>query len=189
MPKGFHELEAVVEIPKGSHNKYRFDEEKNAIKLSRVLYSPVHYPCDYGFLPGFTGGDGDPLDVLIMAEEPTFPGCHVTVRPIGYLSMKDQKGPDEKILAVSIMDPFYGEIHRLRDIYPHSLKEIQNFFEIYKELETGKKVDVNDWHGAAHAQALLQRSKDKKRISLFPKNSVYLPRRARSLFASPPLRE
>src|SRR5262245_5378684 len=111
-------VEAVVEIPRGSRNKYEMDPETGSILLDRVLYSSIHYPGDYGFVPGTLSSDGDPLDVLILVEEPTFPGCRVRVRPIGVLVMQDEKGADEKLLGVPVGDPRFEEIHDLRDL-PH----------------------------------------------------------------------
>lgn len=148
---------AVVEIPKGSRNKYEIDLATGRIKLDRVLYSSVHYPTDYGFVPGTRAADGDPLDVLIIAEEPTFPGCRVEVRPIGLLLMRDEKGVDEKILAVPVADPRYEWVQDLTDVNRHLLVEIKNFFETYKELEGGKDTHVEDWQGADAAWAALHR--------------------------------
>src|SRR5262245_65989449 len=109
-------IEAIVEIPKGSRNKYEFAPDTGTIRLDRVLFSSVHYPGDYGFIPGTRAGDGDPLDVLILVEEPTFPGCHVHVRPIGVLLMQDEKGIDEKILGVPVADPRFDEVNDLGDL-------------------------------------------------------------------------
>ena len=152
----FSSVEAVVEIPKGSRNKYEFDHATGSIRLDRVLYSSVHYPTDYGFIPGTTSADGDPLDVLIIVEEPTFPGCHVRIRPIGVLLMRDEKGIDEKILAVPLADPRFDGIKDLVDIQEHWLAEIKNFFATYKMLE-GKDTHVEGWQGAREAWAVLGR--------------------------------
>jgi inorganic pyrophosphatase len=122
-----HELavvDAIVEIPKGCRNKYEFEPRTAKIRLDRVLYSSVHYPGDYGFIPGTKSGDGDPLDVLILVEEPTFPGCFVSVRPIGVLLMHDKKGPDGKLLGVPVADPHFEEVHDLADLQPHWLAEV-----------------------------------------------------------------
>src|SRR5438874_10277453 len=115
MSEGFQTVEAIVEIPRGSRNKYEFDQDTGGIRLDRVLFSSIHYPGDYGFIPGTTSGDGDPLDVLILVEEPTFPGCRVRVRPIGVLLMRDEKGEDEKILGVPVSDPRFAEVADLTD--------------------------------------------------------------------------
>ena len=156
MPGEFSGVEAVVEIPKGSRNKYEFDHATGSIRLDRVLYSSVHYPTDYGFIPGTTSADGDPLDVLIIVEEPTFPGCRVRIRPIGVLLMRDEMGLDEKILAVPLADPRFDGIKDLVDIQEHWLAEIKNFFATYKMLE-GKDTHVEGWQGASEAWAVLGR--------------------------------
>ena len=155
--KGQRMVRAIVEIPKGSRNKYEIDHATGAILLDRVLYSSVHYPTDYGFIPGTHAADGDPLDVLIIAEEPTFPGCHVDVRVIGLLQMRDEKGVDEKLLAVPVADPRFDGIDDLSDVNRHLLVEIRNFFETYKELEGGKTTQVENWRGASEAWAVLER--------------------------------
>ncbi|MFO0808633.1 MAG: inorganic diphosphatase [Gemmataceae bacterium] len=148
-------VEAVVEIPRGSRNKYEFDPATGAIRLDRVLFSSVHYPGDYGFIPGTRGADGDPLDVLILVEEPTFPGCRVSVRPIGVLLMHDEHGGDEKILGVPVADPRFEEVSDLPDLPRHWLAEIENFFETYKALE-GKEAHTEGWTGADAARRTLE---------------------------------
>lgn len=112
-------VEAIVEIPRGSRNKCEMNHETGEIRLDRALFSSVHYPSDYGFIPGTMGSDGDPLDVLIVVEEPTFPGCHVFVRLIGVLVMEDEKGLDEKLLAVPVADPRFNGIRDIKDLQPH----------------------------------------------------------------------
>jgi len=149
-------VEAVIEIPRGSRNKYEFDPATGAIRLDRVLFSSVHYPGDYGFIPGTRGADGDPLGILILVEEPTYPGCRGRVRPIGVLLMHDEKGADEKILGVPIADPRFEEVTDLADLPKHWLAEIENFFEIYKALE-GKIASTDGWKGASVAQQVLKR--------------------------------
>src|SRR5436189_5823576 len=141
-------VDAIVEIPRGSRNKYEFDPATGSIRLDRVLFSSVHYPCDYGFIPGTRSADGDPLDVLILVEEPTFPGCRVRVRPIGVLLMQDEKGEDEKILGVPADDPRFAEVVDLMDLPQHWLTEVENFFETYKALEE-KTSSTGGWKGAA----------------------------------------
>lgn len=148
-------VEAVVEIPRGSRNKYEMNHLTNEIHLDRVLYSSVHYPSDYGFIPGTMGSDGDPLDVLIIVEEPTFPGCHVSVRLIGVLVMEDEKGLDEKLLAVPVADPRFDGIRDISDLQPHWLLEIENFFVVYKNLESGKETRIEGWKDAAAAWSLV----------------------------------
>jgi len=156
MKKDVKTIEAIVEIPKGSRNKYEIDHDSGVIRLDRVLFSSVHYPTDYGFIPGTCSADGDPLDVLIIVEEPTFPGCRVTVRPIGVLLMRDEKGIDEKILAVPVADPRFDGIEDIGDLREHWLLEIRNFFGTYKLLE-GKESLVEDWKNAKEARAILKK--------------------------------
>jgi len=137
-------IEVTVEIPSGSRNKYEYDHQRHRFVLDRVLFSSVHYPCDYGFLEGSLADDGDPLDVLVLISEPTFPGCVVRARPVGVLDMTDDKGHDYKILAVAHDDPRYEQAAALEDVSPHLLREIENFFAIYKELE-GRETEVRGW--------------------------------------------
>jgi inorganic pyrophosphatase len=144
-------VNAVIEIPGESINKYEYDKKLNVFRLDRNLYSPVHYPGDYGFIPSTLSEDGDPLDVLVLVDAPSFPGCVMTVRPIGLLEMLDQGVLDEKILAVGKTNPRYNDVWNYSEIYPHMLKEITHFFSIYKDLE-GKRVEVNGWHDAAYAR-------------------------------------
>ena len=143
-------VDAIVEIPRGSRNKYEFDPETQSLRLDRVLFSSVHYPGDYGFIDGTKCGDGDPLDVLILVEEPTFPGCRVRVRPIGVLLMVDECGEDEKILGVPEGDPRFAEVYDLKDLPQHWLAEVENFFATYKTLE-GKAASTGEWQGAKAA--------------------------------------
>ncbi len=140
----------MVEIPKGSRNKYEYDPKTKMIKFDRMLFSAVHYPSDYGFIPDTLGQDGDPLDALVLVWESTFPGCLIEAKPIGLFRMRDEKGPDEKILCVPINDPLWNYIEQLSDVPPHLLKEIQHFFSIYKELEL-KKTGVEGWEDRASA--------------------------------------
>jgi inorganic pyrophosphatase len=156
MPEQFH---VVVEVPKGSQNKYEYDKRLNIFKLNRTLYSPVHYPGDYGFIPSTLAEDGDPLDVLVLVDEPSFPGCVLVARPIGLLDMLDEGERDEKVLAVPVNNPRYDTIQDYRDILPHMLREIEHFFRIYKELE-GKAVITRGWHDATAAKETIRRSHD-----------------------------
>jgi inorganic pyrophosphatase len=137
-------IEVVVEIPSGSRNKYEYDHARHRFVLDRVLYSSVHYPCDYGFIEGSMGEDGDPLDVLVVISEPTFSGCVVRVRPIGALDMADEKGHDFKILAVANDDPRWDGASTLADVSPHRLVEIENFFRTYKMLEK-RPTEITGW--------------------------------------------
>lgn len=152
----FEIIEAIVEIPKGSRNKYEMDHKTGVVYLDRVLFSSVHYPSDYGFIPSTKSADGDPLDVLIIVEEPTFPGCRIKVRPIGVLVMHDEMGTDEKLLAVPDADPRFKGIVDLQDVQPHWLTEISNFFGTYKMLE-GKKTTIDGWKGKAVARKVLKK--------------------------------
>jgi inorganic pyrophosphatase len=154
------QVEVVIEITKGSRNKYEIDPETGVPRLDRVLYSSVHFPADYGFIPGTLADDGDALDVLVMVEEPTFPGCHVLVRPIGVLVMRDEKGRDEKVLGVPWADPRYRGIKDISQLEPHWLEEIRNFFATYKMLEDGKETQVEGWQGPDTAKELIQRYRE-----------------------------
>lgn len=155
-PKDSLILTVMVEIPKGSRNKYEYDHEKGMIRFDRMLFSAVHYPSDYGFILETLAGDGDPLDALVLVSEPTFPGCLIDVKPIGLFRMWDEKGRDEKILCVPVSDPFWNRLNELQDVNPHLLIEIKHFFSIYKDLEE-KKVGVEDWEGREKAlQVILE---------------------------------
>ena len=151
-------IEATVEIPRGSRNKYEFDHERGVFRLDRVLYSSMHYPTDYGFIGGTLSGDGDPLDVLIIVEEPTFSGCHLRARPIGTLMMTDEKGEDEKILAVPIDDPRFAAIKDISQLEEHWPKEIAAFFRTYKELQ-GVQTTVRDWQNVDEAWHIIEESR------------------------------
>lgn len=148
-------IEVFVEIPAGSRNKYEYDEATGAIRLDRVLYSSVHYPTDYGFIPDTRAGDGDHLDVLVFTNEPTFPGCRLTARAIGVLRMHDDKGEDDKILAVPVGDPRFDTVGELADISPHWLLEIENFFATYKRLEN-RTTEITGWGDAAEALRIVE---------------------------------
>ena len=154
-PKAPEVVHAVIESPKGTENKYEYDVEKKTIVLDRVLYSAVHFPGDYGFLPQTLDEDGDPLDILVLVSNPTFPGCVMTARPVGLLQMLDGDKRDDKILAVPTGDPRYTEYHDLDDLPEHILKEIAYLFETYKVLE-GKKVRIIGWENAAAAKAIIK---------------------------------
>ena len=150
-------VHAVIEIPGGSVNKYEYDKTLHVFRLDRNLHSPVHYPGDYGFIPSTLSEDGDPLDVLVLVDTPSFPGCVMDVRPIGLLLMLDQGIPDEKVLSVGRSNPRYANAWDYTEIYPHMLREITHFFAIYKDLE-GKRVEVKGWHDAAHAREAITAS-------------------------------
>ena len=145
---------AFVEIPRGSRNKYEYDEATATFRLDRVLYSSVHYPTDYGFIPGTLAPDGDHLDVLVLVEEPTFPGCLIEVRPLGGLDMADEKGSDFKVLAVPVGDPRFDEYLSLEDVGKHWLREIETFFDTYKLLEP-KQTEVLGWHSIEQTRRVI----------------------------------
>ncbi|HZT64731.1 MAG TPA: inorganic diphosphatase [Acidimicrobiales bacterium] len=145
------EIEAVIEIPKGSRNKYEADHDTGEIWLDRMLFTATQYPADYGFIPNTLAADGDPLDVLVLLEEPTFPGCHIRARVVGVFRMVDEKGEDDKVLAVPATDPRWEGVADLADLPPHLLNEISHFFSVYKELEPGKDTEIRGWEGAATA--------------------------------------
>lgn len=149
------EVNAIIEIPRFSTNKYEVDPELGVLRLDRVLYSPLFYPWDYGFIPSTKYLDGDPIDVLVFVSHPTFPGCLVEAKPIGVLEMKDEKGPDEKLLCVASKDPRFGTRDNMDDFNAHTIAEVKHFFEIYKLLED-KEVDVVGWHGREHAYKIIQ---------------------------------
>ena len=158
----------IVEIPKNSHSKYEYDADLKVFRLDRTLYSPLHYPGEYGFIPGTLAADGDPLDILALTEDAGYPGTLMMVRPVGVLVMTDQGQADEKILAVPDRDPRFAQVHSIEDVFPHSLRELEYFFTIYKELE-GKQTQVGAWLGyeparqriaSARAQYLHARDKE-----------------------------
>jgi inorganic pyrophosphatase len=148
---------AVVEIPKGSRNKYEYDKDKEAFALDRVLYSPFHYPAEYGIIPQSLWDDGDPMDILVLMDEATFPGCVIETRPIGVMRMIDGGDSDDKVLGVPINDPRYEEIKDIKDVAPSLLKEIEHFFQDYKKLE-GKTTEVLGWDTASEAIKAIEHS-------------------------------
>ncbi len=147
-------IEVVVEIPRGSRNKYEWDPQAGVFRLDRVLSSAVFYNFDYGFVPDTHADDGDPTDTLLLIDEPTFTGCHVWARPVGLLEMRDEQGGDFKILCVAVGDPHQAHVKRLSQVRPHRLVEIENFFQTYKLLED-KTVEVIGWHDADRAREVL----------------------------------
>jgi inorganic pyrophosphatase len=144
-------IDVLIEIARGSRSKYELDEKTGRLRLDRVLYSSIHYPTDYGFIVDTLARDGDHLDVLVLTEDPAVPGSLRTARPIGVLDMEDEKGPDEKVLAVPTGDPRFADIRSLDDLPQHWRLEIQNFFDSYKDLEGGKGATVRGWHGTDEA--------------------------------------
>ena len=152
----------MVEIPRGSRNKYEYDKELGRFVLDRMLFSAVHYPAEYGFIPDTLAEDGDALDALVLVGEATFPGCVIRARPIGVFEMWDEKGPDEKILAVPISDPQWNWVKDLSDVPPHLLREITHFFQVYKDLED-KKTRVGGWKDREVAWQVIADAKDRYR--------------------------
>ena len=150
-------INVIVEIPKGSMNKYEYDKKNNIIKLDRVLFSPFHYPGDYGLIPQTLSEDGDPLDALVLVTNPTYPGVLIESRPIGLLQMKDDGESDDKIICVSTNDPRYDCKADIADIEDHYRSEIAHFFQVYKDLE-GKKVEIIGWKSAEDAKRVVTES-------------------------------
>jgi inorganic pyrophosphatase len=155
-------LLVLIEIPKGSRNKYEYDKQRKLVRFDRMLFSAVHYPSDYGFIMDTLGEDGDPLDALVLVGEPTFPGCLMEVKPIGLFNMWDEKGRDEKILCVPVSDPHWNHLERLEDLNPHLLIEIEHFFQVYKVLEE-KKVGVEGWQGVEQALQIVREAQERYR--------------------------
>ena len=149
----------VIEIPKGSKNKYELDKETGLLRLDRVLYSSVHYPADYGFIPRTYCDDGDPLDALVLSQEPVYPLTIVKARAIGVMRMRDEKGIDDKIIAISIHDPAYVDYTHHGQLPAHALREIRRFFQDYKTLEN-KQVIVEDFMGPDDAVKILEEALD-----------------------------
>ncbi|SFI78404.1 inorganic diphosphatase [Olleya namhaensis] len=171
-PGGKLTFDVLIEIPKGSRNKYEYDFELNKIRFDRMLFSSMMYPGDYGFIPETLALDGDPLDVLVMGTEPTFPGCVMEVKPIGVFHMADEKGPDEKIICVPTTDPIWNSYNDIDDLNPHRVKEITHFFQVYKDLEM-KKVDIGAWGDAKEAYEILNKCVERYENSEHKKNGNF----------------
>ena len=152
-------IDMVVEIPKGSRNKYEMDHETGHIHLDRMLFTATRYPADYGFIPETHADDDDPLDALALVTEPTFPGCHISIKPIGLFVMEDQGKDDHKVLGVPVGDPVWRDAEGLDDIPAHLLSELEHFFAIYKDLED-KKTAVKGWRDADEAVATIERARE-----------------------------
>jgi inorganic pyrophosphatase len=146
------QFDVTVEIPKGQRNKYELDHETGRIRLDRLLFTSTRYPSDYGFIEDTLADDGDPLDALVLLEEPTFPGCLILCRAIGMFRMRDEKGADDKVLCVPATDPRMAHYADIGDVAEFDLLEIQHFFEVYKALEPGKGVEGFRWVGRAEAE-------------------------------------
>lgn len=152
----------MIEIPKGSRNKYEWDEDSRMVRFDRLLFSPVHYPTDYGFIEETLALDGDALDALVLVWEPTFPGCLIHASPVGVFHMEDEKGKDEKILCVPVGDPMWNHVGELEDVPSHLLREIEHFFRIYKDLEE-KKTEVGGWDGRENAEEVVRAARERWR--------------------------
>jgi inorganic pyrophosphatase len=153
--------DVVIEIPRGSRNKYEVDHETGRVYLDRVLFTSFVYPADYGYVEKTLGEDGDPVDVLVLLEYPLFPGVGVSVRPVGVFTMRDEAGLDPKIIAVPAKDPRWAHIQDVGDVPEQTRKEIEHFFEHYKDIEPGKWVKTEGWGSAAEAEKIVQAGFDK----------------------------
>ncbi len=153
------EFDVVIEIPQGNRNKYEMDHETGRIRLDRMLFTSTRYPADYGFIEGTLGDDGDPLDALVLLQEPTFPGCVILCRAIGMYRMRDEHGGDDKVLCVPARDPRVAHLQDVDDVPKFDLLEIQHFFEVYKDLEPGKSVEGAEYADRAAAEAEIEASR------------------------------
>ena len=155
------EVDVTIEIPKGQRNKYEMDHETGRIRLDRTLFTATQYPADYGFVEHTLGQDGDPLDALVLLQEPTFPGCLILARPIGMFRMRDEKGIDDKVLFVPARDPRLAPMQELGDVPEFYRLEIEHFFAVYKDLEPGKSVEGATWVGRVEAEAEIRASQQR----------------------------
>jgi inorganic pyrophosphatase len=146
------DFDVIIEIPKGQRNKYEMDHVTGRIRLDRMLFTSTRYPSDYGFIEGTLGDDGDPLDALVILEEPTFPGCVISCRAVGMFRMRDEKGGDDKVLCRPSADPRLEHLQDVQDLDQFHKLEIQHFFEVYKALEPGKSVEAAHWVGRTEAE-------------------------------------
>jgi inorganic pyrophosphatase len=169
--KDITSFDVLIEIPKGSRNKYEYDFKLKKVRYDRMIFSSMMYPADYGFVPETLALDGDPLDVLVLVTEPTFPGCVMEVKPIGVFHMADEKGPDEKIICVPVSDPNWNKANDLSDLNPHFIKEIEHFFKVYKDLEK-KKVDVGGWGDVHEAKEIVAKCLNRFNASDTPLSDV-----------------
>jgi inorganic pyrophosphatase len=149
-------IDVVIEIPRGSRNKYEYDHERHVFRLDRRLFTATAYPADYGFIPDTLSEDGDPLDAMVLLDDPTFPGCWVAARPIGVFWMEDDKGADAKVLCVPAGDPRWERVSEIGDLPPFLADEIEHFFEVYKVLEPNKHSSVRGFEGADAAASEIE---------------------------------
>lgn len=154
-------IDVFVEIPRGSRNKYEYDHEAHVIRLDRRLFSANVYPADYGFVPDTLSEDGDPLDAMVILEDPTFPGCIVSSRVVGLFRMTDEKGVDAKLICVPAGDPRWASVTEVDDLPQHLLDEIEHFFSVYKDLEPGKSSSIGGFAGSEEALRELDASKQR----------------------------
>jgi inorganic pyrophosphatase len=155
------EFDVIIEIPKGQRNKYEMDHETGRIRLDRMLFTSTRYPSDYGFIEHTLADDGDPLDALVLLEEPTFPGCQIRCRAIGMFRMRDEKGADDKVLCVAATDPRMAHLRDIEDVAPFDRLEIEHFFQVYKALEPGKEVETASWTGQLQAEKEISACRDR----------------------------
>lgn len=156
--KAPEEINIVVENCKGTSNKIEYNIEEGVFKLDRVFYSPMYWPFDYGFIPRTWSEDDDPVDVVVLTSQPTLQGCVLTARPIGVMIMEDERGRDDKIIAVPVDDPRFNQIKELKNLSEHMLKEIQEFFETYKRLEPNKWVKFKEWKNSSEAKKTIKKA-------------------------------
>ncbi|MGI8492753.1 MAG: inorganic diphosphatase [Acidimicrobiales bacterium] len=155
-------IDVIVEIPKGTRNKYEADDQ-GRIWLDRMLFTSTRYPEDYGYVPETLSEDGDPLDAMVFLEEPTFPGCHIHARPVGVFAMRDEEGVDKKLICVPATDPRTEAVTELHHISDHQLNEIAHFFQIYKDLEPGKGTQPGGWEPREAAEAAVEEARQRYR--------------------------
>ena len=165
-------FDVLIEIPKGSRNKYEYDFVLHKIRFDRMLFSSMMYPGDYGFIPESLALDKDPLDVLVLGSEPTFPMCVMEVKPTGVFHMTYEKGPDEKIICVPVSDPVWNQLNDISDMNPHQSKEIEHFFQVYKDLEE-KKVDVGGWGNVDEAYKIVHDCLERYELSEHKKKRTF----------------
>jgi len=168
------EFDVTIEIPKGQRNKYEVDHHTGRIRLDRMLFTSTRYPDDYGFIEGTLGEDGDPLDCLVLLEEPTFPGCLIRCRALGMFRMRDEAGGDDKVLCVATADTRRGNITDLSSVPEHMLLEIEHFFSVYKDLEPGKSVEGATWTGREEAEAEVAESFERAKGTPYEHHHVNL---------------